>query len=101
MNRWMALPALALGLTLTATPGFAQDQTQRSKPIEEPAKPSEGPTTDGNASPSTGGDTRPSAVDPAQSTKTGANTGEGASYNRSTEKGQSTLPKDDADGKMK
>jgi peptidoglycan hydrolase-like protein with peptidoglycan-binding domain len=34
----------------------------------------------------TGGDTRPSPVDPAQATKTGANVGEGASYSRSTQK---------------
>lgn len=39
----------------------------------------------------TGGDRRPSAVDPAEAKKTGANVGEGASYSRSTEKGQSTL----------
>lgn len=39
----------------------------------------------------TGGGTRPSSVDPAQGTKTGANVGEGASYSRSTEKGQSTV----------
>jgi peptidoglycan hydrolase-like protein with peptidoglycan-binding domain len=41
------------------------------------------------ASPSstqTGGDKKPSSVDPAQATKTGANAGEGASYSRSTEK---------------
>ena len=38
----------------------------------------------------TGGDTKPNAVDPAQGTKTGANVGEGASYSRSNEKGQST-----------
>lgn len=38
----------------------------------------------------TGGDTKPNAVDPAQATKTGSNVGEGASYSRSTEKGQST-----------
>jgi peptidoglycan hydrolase-like protein with peptidoglycan-binding domain len=38
----------------------------------------------------TGGDTKPNAVDPAQATKTGANVGEGASYSRSNEKGQST-----------
>jgi hypothetical protein len=42
------------------------------------------------ASPKTGGDTKPNAVDPAQGTTTGANVGEGASYSRSTEKGQST-----------
>ena len=60
------------------------------------------PTSTGSSaakSPSTtqtGGDTRPSAVDPAQASKTGANTGEGASYSRSTEKGLSTLPGGDA-----
>jgi len=36
----------------------------------------------------TGGDRQKSAVDPAQARKTGANVGEGASYNRSTEKGK-------------
>jgi peptidoglycan hydrolase-like protein with peptidoglycan-binding domain len=39
-----------------------------------------------------GGDTRPSAVDPAQASRTGGNAGEGASYSRSTEKGLSTMP---------
>jgi peptidoglycan hydrolase-like protein with peptidoglycan-binding domain len=38
----------------------------------------------------TGGGTRPSAVDPAEASKTGANSGEGASYSRSSEKGLST-----------
>ena len=38
----------------------------------------------------TGGGVKPNAVDPAQATKTGANVGEGASYSRSNEKGQST-----------
>jgi peptidoglycan hydrolase-like protein with peptidoglycan-binding domain len=40
----------------------------------------------------TGGDARPSAVDPAQAAKTGANTGDGASYSRSSEKGDSAPP---------
>jgi peptidoglycan hydrolase-like protein with peptidoglycan-binding domain len=44
-------------------------------------------------SPQTGGDKKPNAVDPAQATKTGANVGEGASYSRSQEKGQSTTTK--------
>ena len=48
-----------------------------------PPQPSAQPRT-------TGGDTRPNAVDPAQATKTGANVGEGASYSRSNEKGLST-----------
>ena len=34
----------------------------------------------------TGGDVKPSPADPAQAKKTGANVGEGAAYNRSTEK---------------
>jgi hypothetical protein len=98
MKTWMALSAVAL--VLTATPAFAQQQDQqRSRPIEEPAKPADGPVTDdkapGAASPTTGGDTAPSAVDPEQATKTGANAGEGASYNRSTEKGDSVAPKDE------
>jgi peptidoglycan hydrolase-like protein with peptidoglycan-binding domain len=41
----------------------------------------------------TGGDKQPNAVDPAQGTKTGGNVGEGASYSRSQEKGQSTTTK--------
>jgi peptidoglycan hydrolase-like protein with peptidoglycan-binding domain len=60
--------------------------------LGEPVKsPSASPRTGGPQE--TGGDTKPNAVDPAQATKTGANAGEGASYSRSTEKGQSTLPK--------
>ena len=35
----------------------------------------------------TGGDAKTSHVDPAQAKKTGANVGEGSTYNRSTEKG--------------
>jgi peptidoglycan hydrolase-like protein with peptidoglycan-binding domain len=45
----------------------------------------------GRSSTKTGGDAKPSAVDPAEAGKTGANVGEGASYSRSTEKGQSTV----------
>jgi peptidoglycan hydrolase-like protein with peptidoglycan-binding domain len=40
----------------------------------------------------TGGDARPSVVDPAQASRTGANTGDGASYSRSSEKGTSAQP---------
>jgi len=89
MKTWVILPVLAVGLTLTTMPGLAQD---RDKP---PAK--EAPTPDASGSPKTGGDERPSAVDPAQAKKTGANTGDGASYNRSTEKGDSALPKEGAE----
>ena len=48
------------------------------------------PTGSASASAESGGDTKPNAVDPAQAGKTGANVGEGASYSRSNEKGQST-----------
>ena len=88
MKTWMVLTALAVGLT--ATPALAQDRDRDAKPATEATTP------DPNASPATGGDTKPSAVDPAQSTTTGANAGEGASYNRSSEKGDSAAPKDDA-----
>jgi hypothetical protein len=94
MKMLMFLTALAAALMLTALPGLAQDQA--AKPDQETAKlPSEAePRAEPSASPATGGDTRPSAVDPAEATRTGANTGEGASYNRSNEKGDSVLPKD-------
>jgi peptidoglycan hydrolase-like protein with peptidoglycan-binding domain len=55
------------------------DDATRAK-LGEPAGPAP------SASPRTGGDTRPSAVDPARANTTGANVGEGASYNRSSEK---------------
>jgi peptidoglycan hydrolase-like protein with peptidoglycan-binding domain len=48
------------------------------------------PSTAPAASAQTGADARPNAVDPSQATKTGANVGEGASYSRSNEKGEST-----------
>ena len=92
MQTWIVRTALVAGIVLTAMPALAQDRDQRSKPIEEPAKPAEP-----SASPATGGDVKPSAVDPAQATKTGANTGEGASYNRSSEKGDSAMPKEEGD----
>ena len=58
--------------------------------LGEPAQaPASSPQTGGDTK-QTGGDTRQNAVDPAQATKTGANVGEGASYSRSNEKGQST-----------
>ena len=91
MKTWILLPALAFGLTLTAMPGLAQERDQADKPAKD--APSSGPS----GSPKTGGDERPSAVDPAKATKTGANTGDGASYNRSNEKGDSVLPKEGPD----
>jgi hypothetical protein len=90
------LLAVAVGTALTVTPALGQDRSQvrPAPPAKDEVRP------DPNASPSTGGDTRPSAVDPAQSTQTGANAGEGASYNRSSEKGDSAMPKEGA-GKEK
>jgi peptidoglycan hydrolase-like protein with peptidoglycan-binding domain len=73
------------------------EATQAAETESRP-EPSASPATGGDKGPATGGDTRPSAVDPAQATKTGANAGEGASYSRSTEKGQSTM-KDGAEKK--
>jgi peptidoglycan hydrolase-like protein with peptidoglycan-binding domain len=66
-----------------------------SKAAESEARqnPSASPSGSPSGTPRTGGDTKPNAVDPAQSKKTGANVGEGASYNRSNEKGLSTTEK--------
>lgn len=63
------------------------DEATRARLGEPAASPSASPQAGGPQQ--TGGDTKPNAVDPAQATKTGANVGEGASYSRSTEKGQS------------
>jgi peptidoglycan hydrolase-like protein with peptidoglycan-binding domain len=67
-------PTLAkLGMTSTTSGGAPQpgsDTTQRPSPSQT----------------QTGGDTKPSPADPAQSNKTGGNVGEGASYSRSSEK---------------
>jgi len=53
------------------------DSATRAKLAESPASSSKTQA---------GGDARPSPVDPAQGSKTGANVGEGASYSRSTQK---------------
>ena len=95
MTTRIALSALVLGLTFAALPAGAQDRDQTPKPGAQTPESTTKPEP--SASPQTGGDTKPSAVDPAESTKTGANAGEGASYNRSQEKGDSTLPKDAGD----
>lgn len=93
MKPWHVLTALAVGLTLTTMPALAQDRTddQAAKPVKEE------PTSAPSASPQTAGDKTPSAVDPAQSSKTGANTGDGASYSRSNDKGDSPMPKEGED----
>jgi len=76
--------------------GADQPQPASSAAVETPRAadaPSASPQSpaSSDSKTQTGGDTRPSAVDPAQGSKTGANVGEGSSYSRSTEKGQSTL----------
>ncbi len=160
MKTWTLLTALAVALTLTATPVLAQDRAaienvqktlkqkghdpgtvdgvmgpqttaalrayqkeqgldvtgrldattlaklgagakpgdQAAKPSGEAAKPAkDDPSSGPSGSPKTAGDKKPSAVDPAQSTKTGSNAGEGASYSRSNDKGDSAMPKQGAD----
>ena len=71
----------ARGLSVTGRPDAATSKALEADASAPDAQP-------------TGGDSRPSAVDPAQGKKTGANVGEGASYSRSTEKGQSTMTGD-------
>jgi peptidoglycan hydrolase-like protein with peptidoglycan-binding domain len=67
-----------------------------AKASEQAAKPAKDePSAGVSGSPKTSGDTKPSAVDPAQASKTGANSGEGASYSRSNDKGDSAMPKQD------
>jgi peptidoglycan hydrolase-like protein with peptidoglycan-binding domain len=51
------------------------------------------PTSGPSGSQKTSGDVKPSAADPSQANKTGANVGEGASYSRSNDKGDSAMPK--------
>jgi hypothetical protein len=115
MKTWILLTPLTVGLLLTVTPVFAQSGAQpvrsnegRRADIEHVQKALKqqghdpgridgvmgSQTTEPRPTPSstqTGGTTRPSAVDPAQAHKTGGNVGDGASYSRSTEKGQSTM----------
>src|SRR5688572_24089456 len=70
------------------------DQAAAQPTAQQGAKPSKDePTSGSSGSAKTSGDKKPSAVDPAQGTKTGANVGEGASYSRSNEKGDSAMPK--------
>jgi peptidoglycan hydrolase-like protein with peptidoglycan-binding domain len=63
----------------------AETSAKLGQPAAAPAESAQAPSQT-----QAGGDRRPNAVDPAQGTKTGANVGEGASYSRSNEKGQST-----------
>ena len=70
------------------------DQAAAQPTTQQGAKPAKDePTSGSSGSAKTSGDKKPSAVDPAQGTKTGANVGEGASYSRSNEKGDSAMPK--------
>jgi hypothetical protein len=104
MNTWVVLAAGTLAFALTATDVSAQApadveraekaRTQQSRDAGQPDAATPPKAVDGADAPAastqTGGDTKPNAVDPAQGTKTGGNVGEGASYSRSNEKGQST-----------
>jgi peptidoglycan hydrolase-like protein with peptidoglycan-binding domain len=84
----------ATTLTKLGAAGKAGDTA--AKASEQPAKPAKDePTSGPSGSPKTSGDKKPSAVDPSQATKTGANASEGASYSRSNDKGDSAMPKQD------
>lgn len=100
MKRLSAMAIGSLILALFAISGMAQTTGEPSPPsapqsdrdrsdVERTPAPAEGQGRESD--PRTGGDTRPNAVDPAEATTTGANVGDGASYSRSTEEGQSTL----------
>ena len=98
MNKWVVFAAgMALAITATVAGAQSADVDRAQKPAErtgqpeattqtKPAERSDAPA----ASAQTGGDEKPNAVDPAEATKTGGNAGEGASYSRSNEKGEST-----------
>ena len=98
MNTWVIFAAaMALAVTAIAAGAQSADTERAQKPVErtgqpdaatqtKPAERVEAPA----ASAPTGGDEKPNAVDPAEATKTGGNAGEGASYSRSNEKGEST-----------
>jgi len=98
MNTWVVFAAgMALAVTATAAGAQSADVDRARKPAERPGQPDAttqtAPAERGDApaaSAQTGGDEKPNAVDPAEATKTGGNAGEGASYSRSNEKGEST-----------
>ena len=93
MKTRILLTALAIGAAVSVTPVLAQDRSD----VKPSGEAKDQPNAEAGASPKTSGDTQPSAVDPAQSSKTGANAGEGASYNRSNDKGDSPMPKGSPD----
>jgi hypothetical protein len=101
MNRWVVFAAgmLALAIMATDAGALATDVDRAQKSGEQSGEPDPataakpGERTDAPAastSTQTGGDEKPNAVDPAEANKTGGNVGDGASYSRSNEKGQST-----------
>ena len=99
MNRWVVFAAGMLALAIMATDAGAQatDVDRAQKTGEQSGQPdpataaTPGERTDAPAaSTQTGGDEKPNAVDPAEANKTGGNVGDGASYSRSNENGQST-----------
>ncbi len=73
-----------------AKPG-ADQATKANDQATKPAK--DEPTSGPSGSPNTSGQKAPSAADPSQANKTGANVGEGASYSRSNDKADSAMPK--------
>lgn len=96
MNKWVVVAA-GMALAVTATVAQSGDVERAQKPVEQTGQPDAASQTKPAeradapaASTQTGGDEKPNAVDPAEATKTGGNAGEGASYSRSNEKGEST-----------
>ena len=83
-------PVLAQGTAPAEPPSGAQPQTSDRTDIERDQKKAPDAASDArkpDASSGTESASPRSAADPAESHKTGANAGEGASYNRSSEKG--------------
>jgi peptidoglycan hydrolase-like protein with peptidoglycan-binding domain len=71
--------------------GRLDDDTQAKLEPRSKSTPHGQPRSGSSGSQPIAGDPGKSAVDPAEAHKTGANVGEGASYNRSTETGQSPM----------
>src|SRR5687767_12689402 len=84
---------------LGSKPAKSGDQAAQPSAQQGAKATKDEPASGPSGSPKTSGDTKASAADPAQASKTGANTGEGASYNRSNDKGDSAMPKQGTDKK--
>ena len=86
---------LAQGPAPAGQPSSAQPQTSDRMDVEREQKKAPNAAPDArqpDASSGTESASPRSPVDPAEAHKTGANVGDGASYNRSTETGQSNRP---------